>query len=71
MSLTIQCKDFLAGNGHLYAVKARRKKIAIVGLNATNGGKFDLQLNLAGSKLTAAGKTYDACDRDAVVKRLG
>ena len=39
----VKCEDFLKDNHHVYALKAKRKKIAIVSLEATNRQPAELR----------------------------
>jgi hypothetical protein len=46
MTVDVACSDFLEGNERVYARKARRKKIAIVRIEATNRGAGAARLRL-------------------------
>jgi hypothetical protein len=68
--LDVKCEDFLKDNHHVYALKAKRKKIAIVSLEATNRQTTELRLLLGGSQLIAAGKNYNAESPAVVFRKL-
>lgn len=71
MTVELKCEDFLKGNDHLYARKARRKKIAFIRIDVTNRHSSDARLLLSASTLTAGGKTYSPESPAAVVRKLG
>lgn len=71
MKLEIKSDDFLTDNAHVYAIKARRKKIAILKITASNRTAIDVRLLLGSSKLTVRGKTYDVEQPEAVIRSLG
>ncbi|MGE3818313.1 MAG: hypothetical protein AB7I30_02670 [Isosphaeraceae bacterium] len=71
MELEIKSDDFLTDNAHVYAIKAKRKKIAILKITATNRTPTGVLLILGSSKLTAHGKTYNVEQPEAVIRRLG
>jgi hypothetical protein len=68
--LEIKCEDFLKENRHVYAHKAKRKKIAIVSVEATNRDMADVRLLLSASQLIAAGESYDAESPAIVLRKL-
>ena len=70
LTLGIQCDDVLKDNGCLYAIKARRKKIALVRVEVTNPLPTDVHVRLGLSKLTAAGKTFAAESPAVIVRKL-
>jgi hypothetical protein len=67
-SLSIKCDDFLRDNEYLYARKARKKKIALIRIEATNPQSSDAHILLASARLTSKGKTFDV-EKPAVVMR--
>lgn len=71
VKLEIASKDFLAENGHVYAIKAKQKRIAIVQITATNQTPADVRLLLGLSKLTAHGSIYGVEQPETVIRRLG
>ena len=50
-TIHLKCTDFLKDNPRLYAFKARRKKIALIHLEAENKGSDDVKLDLSSGKL--------------------
>jgi hypothetical protein len=46
VELAVKCADFLKDNHHAYAAKARRKKIALIGVEVTNRRSEDVRLLL-------------------------
>lgn len=69
-TLEIKCSDFLNDNRHFYAVKAARKKLAIIRIEVANRHASDVRLLLGSSKLEAGGKTYDVASPAVVVRKL-
>lgn len=70
MTLDVKCGDFLKGNDHLYARKARRKKIAFIRIDVTNRHSSEARLLLSTSTLTAGGKTYSVESPAVVIRKL-
>ncbi|MBC7816123.1 MAG: hypothetical protein IAG10_04410 [Planctomycetaceae bacterium] len=70
LTLGINCDDVLKDNGHWYALKARRKKIALVRIEVTNPLSADVQVVLGSTKLTAAGKTFDIESPAVILRKL-
>ncbi len=68
MTLGVKCDDVLKDNGHRYAIKARKKKIALVRIEITNLQSADVKMLLGSTKLIAAGKTF-AAESPAVILR--
>jgi hypothetical protein len=64
----VKCSDFLKDNHHVYALKAARKKIALISLEAASRHSAELRLMLGASRLIADGKSYIA-ERPAVILR--
>ena len=56
--LEVKCEDSLKDNQHVYALKARRKRIALIRVKAENKGSDDLRVPLGDAKLTAGGQSY-------------
>lgn len=67
-TLDVKCDNFLKDNPCVYAIKAARKKIAIVRVELTNRQSTDVLLVLGSSKLTAGGTSYKV-EKPAVVLR--
>ena len=70
LTLGIQCDNVLKDNGHWYAVKARKKKIALVRIEVTNPLSADVQVRLGSTKLIAAGKTFVAESPAVILRKL-
>lgn len=50
MTLGVKCDDVLRDNDHLYAIKARKKKIALVRIEVTNPQSSNVQVVLSKAK---------------------
>jgi hypothetical protein len=70
VTLDVKCDDFLKDNRHFYAVKAARKKIAIVRVEVTNRNSSDARLLFGSSKLAAGGKEFDVVSPAVAVRKL-
>jgi hypothetical protein len=68
-TLEVKCDDVLKDNRYVYAMKARRKKIALVRLEVTNPQSSDVQVILGSTTLAAAGKTFCGAESPAVIVR--
>ena len=68
MTLGVKCHDALKDNGHWYAIKARRKKIALIRIEVSNPQSAEVQVRLGSTKLTAGGKMF-ATESPAVILR--
>jgi hypothetical protein len=68
--LTANCDDVLRNNDHLYAKKARRKKIALIRVDVTNSQSSDVHVLLGSTKLTSAGKTFTAENPAVILRKL-
>ena len=71
MAVDIKCSDFLTGNDHVYARKARRKKIALVRVDVTNGEAEPVVVQLGSSALIAAGSKYHPKEPAVIIRKLG
>jgi hypothetical protein len=69
-SLDVKCEDFLKDNHRIYARKAKRKKIVIVSLEASNRHTAELRLLLGQSQLVAGGKPYSPENPAVVFRKL-
>ncbi len=69
-TIRVTCVDVLKDNQHVYARKARRKKIALVRIEATNPLSRDVQVLLGTAQLTAAGQTLGIEPPPAVLRSL-
>ncbi len=70
MTLGVKCDNVLRDNSHLYAIKARKKKIALVRIEVTNTQSSDVQVVLGSAKLTSAGKTIGAENPAVILRKL-
>jgi hypothetical protein len=70
IALDVKCADFLKDNPHVYAIKARRKKIALISVEAANTQSAHVRLLLADSKLVAGGQTYKAESPTTIIRRF-
>lgn len=68
MTLVGRCDDLLKGNNRWYAIKARRKKIALLRIEVTNTQTADVLVRFGSAKLIAGGKTF-GIESPAVVLR--
>ena len=68
MTLGVKCDDLLKDNSHWYALKARRKKIALLRVEVTNTQSSDVLVRFGSTKLFAGGKTFGT-ESPAVILR--
>ena len=69
-ALDVKCEDFLKDNHHFYALKARRKKIALIGVEAANTHSTEVRILLGDSKLIAGEQSYKVETPSIIIKRL-
>jgi hypothetical protein len=70
VELEVKCEDFLRNNPHLYARKAKRKKIALIGVEAANRSSADIRIELGASKLVAGDQSYGVESPDVIIRRF-
>ena len=70
MKLDVRWDNFLKDNHHWYAIKATKKRIALIRIEVTNRESSDVQIVLGASKLTAGGNSYDAERPTVVIRKL-
>lgn len=70
MTLGVKCDDLLRDNNHLYAIKARKKKIALVRIEVTNSQSADVLVVWGSAKLTSAGKSFGAESPAVILRKL-
>ena len=70
IALDVKCVNFLKDNQRVYALKAARKKIALIGLDATNSHSSDVRLVLGSSQLIADGKSFPVESRAVILRKL-
>ena len=68
--LVIKCEDHLKDNRHLYAHKARRKKIALIGVEVTNGHSAQVTMALGASKLVAGGQNHCVETPSVIIRKF-
>jgi hypothetical protein len=68
--LDLTCGDFLKDNHHFYAHKARRKKIALISVEAANKTSADVRLMLGDSKLMAGEQSYSVEPSAIIIRKL-
>lgn len=68
VDLDVKCEDFLKDNHHVYASRARRKKIALISVEAVNKSATDVQLILGASKLIAGEQSCNV-EAPAIINR--
>ncbi|MGB0581195.1 MAG: hypothetical protein ACPGVU_15970 [Limisphaerales bacterium] len=66
----VSATDFLKGNPHVYAHKARRKKIALIKLDLTNDGDGPVEFELGSAKLIAGGNRHDIDAPETLIKKF-
>jgi hypothetical protein len=69
-ALDVKCEDFLRDNRRIYARKAKRKKISIISLEATNQHTTELRVLFGESKLLSGAKTYSPENSAVVFRKL-
>ena len=69
-ALRTTCNDHLKNNRHVYALKAHRKKIAIIRLHAKNAQRAPLRIRFTELRLLAGGEQYSAEPGDGVIRKL-
>lgn len=70
VELDVKCEDFLKDNPHLYAHKAKRKKIALISVEAVNRDLTELRIELGGAKLHVGEQTYAVESPGVIIRRL-
>ena len=68
--LAVSCRDYLKENSHLYAFKARRRKIALIELEATNTSAAEIQLLGGSAQLIAGDHRCNVEDPNVIVRKL-
>ena len=70
MPVEVSCTDFLKDNPHIYAHKARRKKIALIKLELSNDGDTPMEFDLGSTTLIAGGKSHDIKAPETLIKKF-
>ena len=69
--LQIKCEDFLKDNSHLFAHKARRKKIALIRVEAAaDSQSAEVHIDLGNAKLSVGEMTYNAEPPDCIIRKF-
>jgi hypothetical protein len=70
-AIELKCEDYLQDNSHLYAYKARRKKIAIVRVEIATAGAADaVRIDLGTAQLIVAGRSYRVEPPERIIRRF-
>ena len=70
VELDVKCEDFLKDNQHLYALKARRKKIALIKVDVANKHSADVRILLGDSKLIAGDQSYKVETPATIIRKF-
>ncbi len=70
IALDLRCADFLKDNHTLYAHKARRKKIALIRVEAVNSNSGEVRLRLAETQLLAGGTLHRAESPEVIIRKF-
>lgn len=70
VTLDVTCEDFLKDNRHVYALKARRKKIALICVEAVNKHSADIHILLGDSILIAGDQTYKVETPSVIIRKF-
>ena len=70
VELDVKCEDVLRNNTHLYAHKAKRKKIALIGVEAANRHSADIRIELGASKLVAGDQSYGVESPGVIIRKF-
>jgi len=68
--LVLRCADSLRDNHHFYASKARRKKIALIRVEAINQAAVSVQLNLGEATLVIGDRIRRLERPEVILRRL-
>jgi hypothetical protein len=70
VELDVKCEDFLKDNQHLYAFKARRKKIALIKVDIANKHSAEVRILLGDSKLIAGEQSYNVETPATIIRKF-
>ena len=70
VALDVKCEDFLKDNHHVYALKARRKKIALIKVDVANKHSADVRVLLGDSKLIAGAKSHNVETPATIIQKF-
>ena len=65
-----RCEDHLRGNPHVYAHKARRKKIALIRVELRNQGSDSVRLDLSNAELEAGARFVSVVSPERILRRF-
>ena len=68
--LDVTCEDFLRDNPHLYAHKARRKRIGLISIEAVNRDAAEIRIDLATASLVVAGHAYGVEPPGLIIRKF-
>jgi hypothetical protein len=68
--LDLNCADFLKDNRHLYAHKARRKKIALIRVDAANRGSSQVRIELGAATLVVEGRGHTVESPRVIIRKF-
>jgi hypothetical protein len=68
--LEIKCDDFLRDNPHLYVHKAKRKKIALIRIEAANRHSSEIRIDLRATTLFAGEQSHSVERPDSLIRNL-
>ena len=66
----LRCEDFLKNNRHLYAHKARRKKIALISVEAASRHSAEITIDLAATKLVAGENSHSVESPEVLTRKF-
>jgi len=68
--MDITSADFLRNNPHVYALKAKRKKIALISVEGMNRHSAEIVIPWASSKLIAGDQSYSVETPDVIIRKF-
>jgi len=70
VDLDVKCEDFLRDNPHLYAHKARRKKIALINIKVANRHSDRIRIDLGATTLVSGGQEHDVEPPGTIIRKF-
>jgi hypothetical protein len=70
VDLDVACEDFLRDNSHLYAHKAKRKKIALISVEAASRDSCKIRIELGAAKLVVGNRNYDVESPQLMIRKF-
>ena len=68
--VAVKCEDFLRDNPHLYAHKAKRKKIALISVEAGNRDSTEIRIGLGTAKLRIGEQGYAVESPGLIIRKF-